>query len=145
MSGQGPDGASGAPAEPPGDLRPPTEARNPATVAIDRVPTLALVRLLNDEDHRVPRAVAAILPELAAAVEETTTRLAGGGRLHYVGAGTSGRVAAMDAAELPPTFGLPPGAVVAHLAGGPAALAGAVEEVEDDEEAGARAVADAAA
>jgi N-acetylmuramic acid 6-phosphate etherase len=120
----------------------PTEERNPATAAIDAVPTVEVLRLLNAEDARVPAAVAALLPALAEVVDETVRRLRTGGRLHYFGAGTSGRVAVMDAAELIPTFGLPPGIVTAHIAGGTKALTIPVEGAEDSAQAGA---ADAAA
>jgi N-acetylmuramic acid 6-phosphate etherase len=116
----------------------PTEERNPRTTGIDLVPTLELLRMLNDEDRRVPEAVAAVLPRLAEVVDEAAARLAAGGRMHYFGAGTSGRLAVMDAAELIPTYGLQPGLVVAHHAGGQAALEQAVENCEDDPEQGAR-------
>ncbi|GAA1976728.1 N-acetylmuramic acid 6-phosphate etherase [Catenulispora subtropica] len=115
----------------------PTEERNPATVAIDAVPTVEVLRLMNAEDARVPGAVAAVLPALAEVVDETVRRLRAGGRVHYFGAGTSGRVAVMDAAELIPTFGLPPGVVVAHIAGGISALTIPVEGAEDSEPGGA--------
>jgi len=120
----------------------PTEERNPRTTEIDLVPTLELLRMLNAEDHRVPEAVAAVLPPLARVVDEAAARLRAGGRMHYFGAGTSGRLAVMDAAELIPTFGLPPGLVLAHHAGGPAALETPVENSEDDPEDGAREAAD---
>jgi N-acetylmuramic acid 6-phosphate etherase len=115
----------------------PTEERNPATADIDAVPRVEVLRLLNAEDARVPAAVAAVLPALAEVVEETVRRLRAGGRVHYFGAGTSGRVAVMDAAELIPTFGLPPGVVVAHIAGGIKALTIPVEGAEDSAEGGA--------
>ncbi|MFD9502823.1 N-acetylmuramic acid 6-phosphate etherase [Streptomyces sp. NPDC060035] len=115
----------------------PTETRNPRTRDIDDVPTLAVLRLLNVEDRIPAEAVAAVLPELARLVDETARRIRAGGRLHYFGAGTSGRLAVMDAAELIPTFGLPPGIVVAHHAGGPRALVQPVEGVEDSPDAGA--------
>ncbi|RKE23712.1 N-acetylmuramic acid 6-phosphate etherase [Streptomyces sp. TLI_171] len=115
----------------------PTERRNPRTLGIDRADPLDVLRLLNAEDALVPAAVAEVLPRLAAVVEATAERLRGGGRLHYFGAGTSGRTAVVDAAELGPTFSLPSGIVVAHHAGGPAALVTAVEGSEDSEELGA--------
>jgi N-acetylmuramic acid 6-phosphate etherase len=126
-------------------LAAPTEARNPATWHIDTVSTIEVLRLFNEQDARVPAAVAACLPELAVLVDAAAARMASGGRLHYAGAGTSGRIAVMDAAEVPPTFGLPPDAVVAHLAGGANALQYAVEGVEDDEESGRRDLAGIAA
>lgn len=119
----------------------PTEQRNPYTDGIDLLPTVEILRRLNDEDARVPAAVAQVLPELAGAVDTVVERLRAGGRMHYFGAGTSGRLAALDAAELPPTFTVDPGLVVAHHAGGVDALTKAVEDVEDDEPAGERAAA----
>src|SRR2546423_1708399 len=115
----------------------PTEQRNPRTVHIDRLPALDVLRLINDEDATVPTAVAAVLPRLAEAVDLATDALAHDRRLHYFGAGTSGRLAVLDAAELRPTFGLEPGRVVAHIAGGPDALINAVEAAEADDSAGA--------
>jgi N-acetylmuramic acid 6-phosphate etherase len=109
----------------------PTEQRNPRTADIDRVPTIDVLRMINDEDRTVPSAVAAALPELARAVDLGVTAIMSGGRVHYVGAGTSGRLATLDAAELVPTFNVPPDWFVAHHAGGPEALVRAVEEVED--------------
>ncbi|MGH3097641.1 MAG: N-acetylmuramic acid 6-phosphate etherase [Streptosporangiales bacterium] len=120
----------------------PTEERNPRTDGIDLLPTVEILRLLNDEDALVPAAVARVLPELAVAVDTAVERLRSGGRMHYFGAGTSGRLAALDAAELPPTFAMDRGLVVAHHAGGAEALTKAVEDVEDDEAAGARAAAE---
>lgn len=117
-----------------------TEARNPDTLDLDRLPTLELVRALNREDQKVAQAVAAVLPEVARAVDLVADRLAAGGRLFYVGAGTSGRIGALDAAECPPTFGVPPEMVQAVLAGGEAALTRAVEGAEDDAAAGAAAM-----
>ncbi len=109
----------------------PTEGRNPRTADIDRVPTIDVLRMINAEDRTVPDAVAAALPELARAVDLGVTAISSGGRVHYVGAGTSGRLATLDAAELVPTFNAPPDWFVAHHAGGPEALVRAVEEVED--------------
>jgi N-acetylmuramic acid 6-phosphate etherase len=94
----------------------PTERRNPRTAEIDRLSTVDVLQLLNAEDATVAGAVAAALPDLARAVDLVVAALRGGGRLHYVGAGTSGRLAAMDAEELGPTYGLEPGRVVAHVA-----------------------------
>ncbi|MBG0563816.1 N-acetylmuramic acid 6-phosphate etherase [Actinoplanes aureus] len=122
-----------------------TEQRNPRSASIDRMSTLELLQLINAEDCQVPVAVAGVLPELAAAVELAVAALAGGHRVHYVGAGTSGRIAVLDAAELIPTFGLEPGRVVAHIAGGSPALTRPSEAAEDDEEAGAAAAADVSA
>ena len=113
-------------------VRAPTEDRNPRTLDIDRLPVLEVLRRINAEDATVPAAVEAVLPELAAAVELGVAALEAGAAIHYFGAGTSGRIAAQDAAELPPTYGVPPEWVVAHHAGGRAALAHAMEGVEDD-------------
>jgi N-acetylmuramic acid 6-phosphate etherase len=113
-----------------------TERVNAATADLDRLSPLAIVRAMNAEDATVADAVAAELPRVAAAVEEITARLRRGGRLVYVGAGTSGRLGVLDAAECPPTFGTPPELVVGLIAGGPTALTEAVEAVEDRAEAG---------
>jgi N-acetylmuramic acid 6-phosphate etherase len=115
-----------------------TEERNWRTADIDIVPTEGILRLLNAEDATVADAVKAALPALAAVVDRVVERLRVGGRVHYFGAGTSGRLGVLDAAEVPPTFGLEPGVFVGHQAGGQRAFAAAVEDVEDDEELGGR-------
>lgn len=120
---------------------PVTEARNPATECIDIVSTLEMVRLINAEDSTAPAAVAAELEHIAAAIDAIAARMAQGGRLIYAGAGTSGRLAVLDAAECPPTFGVAPEQVLALIAGGERAIRHAVEGAEDDREAGARDVA----
>ena len=117
----------------------PTEAPNPRTRDIDLLPSDEVVSLLNSEDQQVPLAVAKVLPELAHAVELVVHRLRSGGKVHYFGAGTSGRIAMADAAELPPTYGVGPGLFVVHQAGGPASNSLAVEHAEDDAAAGAEA------
>ena len=122
-----------------GDL--PTEARNPRTLGIDEVGTLDLLTIINREDVTVAQAVAACLPVLAEVVDIAAERMRAGGRIHYVGAGTSGRLAVLDAAELEPTFSLEPGRVVAHQAGGTEALTNAIEGAEDRAEEGAAAAA----
>jgi N-acetylmuramic acid 6-phosphate etherase len=94
----------------------PTEGRNPATVDIDRLPTAEVVRLLVAEDATVPAAVVAALPELTAAVDVLVAALRSGGQVHLVGAGTSGRLAALDADEIQPTYGLELGRWTAHVA-----------------------------
>lgn len=109
----------------------PTEGRNPATARIDEEPTAEVLRLLVAEDARVPAAVAAALPELARAVDLVVEALRTGGRVHVAGAGTSGRLAALDADELGPTYGLEPGRWTAHVA----AFDGTVDG-EDDSAAG---------
>ena len=118
-----------------------TEGRNPRTELIDAVPTLELLRMLNEQDALVAPAVASVLPELAVVVDATVTRLEAGGSVHYFGAGSSGRIGVLDAAEVVPTFGVGPGVFVAHHAGGSSAVAVAVENAEDDEALGERAAA----
>lgn len=118
-----------------------TEQRNPRSGSLDEMPIPDLLRLINDEDHTVPAAVGRVLPSIAGAVELAVEALSSGHRVHYVGAGTSGRIAVLDAAELIPTFGLEPGRVVAHIAGGSHALTNPSENAEDDEAAGVGAVA----
>ncbi len=115
----------------------PTEERNARTHQIDQLPTLRILELINAEDATVATAVAATLPDLAEAVDRCVDALRSGHRLHYFGAGTSGRMAVLDATELRPTYGVEPGRIVAHLAGGMPALTDAVEAAEDDAEAGA--------
>lgn len=122
----------------------PTEQRNPATVEIDQVTTERMLALLHDEDERVFAAVDAVLPTLARLVDAAAERVRAGGTVHYFGAGTSGRLGVLDAAELPPTFGVAD-VVVAHHAGGIAALLTAQENVEDDEADGARAASNVTA
>jgi N-acetylmuramic acid 6-phosphate etherase len=114
-----------------------TETINDRTCQLDLLPVLEQARLMNDEDRRVPEAVAQALPQIAAAVERIGDALRRGGRLIYVGAGSSGRLAMLDAAECPPTFGVPPELVQAVIAGGTTALREAVEGAEDDATAGA--------
>lgn len=113
-----------------------TEARNPHTTDIDRLSTLDLVRLINAEDATVAGVVARVLPQIAQAVDLISARLREGGRLIYAGAGTSGRLAVLDAVECVPTFSTPPSLVQALIAGGEWALTHAVEGAEDDREAG---------
>lgn len=115
---------------PPAD--PPTEGRNPLTAEIDLVPTLAVLAMLNREDQVVPAVVSSVLGTLAEVVDEAAERVRRGGSVHYFGAGSSGRIAVLDAAELVPTFGTDPATVIGHLAGGDAAIVRAVEGVEDD-------------
>jgi N-acetylmuramic acid 6-phosphate etherase len=115
----------------------PTERNNPRTRDIDLLPTLDILHVLNGEDRTVPVAVGRVLPDLARAVDTAVASLRAGGRVHYVGAGTSGRLAMLDAAELIPTFNVPPTWIVAHQAGGTEAFRHAVENAEDDAESGA--------
>ncbi len=118
-----------------------TELRNPATMHIDTVSTLEMVRLMNDQDHLVAQAVEAELPHIAAAIDAIAERMARGGRLIYIGAGTSGRLGVLDASECPPTFSAPPGQVIGVIAGGRAALTDAIEGAEDDRQAGSDEIA----
>ncbi|WP_158794518.1 N-acetylmuramic acid 6-phosphate etherase [Granulicella sp. L60] len=114
-----------------------TEARNPATEHIDQLPTLDMLRLLNDEDAKVASAVAAVLPEIAHAIDEIAARIHDGGRLFYIGAGTSGRLGVLDASECPPTFSVPPTLIQGLIAGGDSALRKSSEQSEDSPEQGA--------
>ena len=111
----------------------PTEQRHPDTAGIDTEDTLGILRRINADDALVAPAVAETLPELALLVDRAVEAVRAGGVIHYFGAGTSGRLAVLDAAELLPTFNTPEGLVVAHHAGGPEALLRAVENVEDDD------------
>ena len=115
-----------------------TEARNPRTTEIDCAATLDVLRLLNAEDATVAAVVQAALPQIAAALEAIVAALLQGGRLIYVGAGTSGRLGVLDAAECVPTFGVEPGRVVGLIAGGAEALTHAIEGAEDNRGAGRR-------
>src|SRR5262245_43881737 len=116
---------------------PVTEQENPRTAGIDRLSTLELVRVINDEDKCVALAVERVLPEVARAIDGIVARLRSGGRLFYVGAGTSGRRGVLDASECPPTYGVSPERVQGVIAGGYGALHSSVENAEDDGEAGA--------
>jgi N-acetylmuramic acid 6-phosphate etherase len=117
---------------------PQTEARNPRTDSLDRLPTGELVDVLAREQSEAVAAVVAAGATIAHAVDEIAMRLASGGTLHYVGAGSSGRIAFLDASEMPPTFGTDPSLVCAHIAGGRDALTRAIEGAEDDGDAGER-------
>jgi N-acetylmuramic acid 6-phosphate etherase len=116
---------------------PPTEARNPDSEKIDTLSPLEIVRLINAEDARVPEAVGREAEAMARAVQVIADRLRAGGRLIYIGAGTSGRLGVLDASECPPTFSTPPEMVVGLIAGGHAALTRAIEGAEDDPTAAA--------
>lgn len=117
---------------------PRTEARNPRASALASLGTHEILELLNDEDARVPAAVRAAIPRIAETVDAVVDAFARGGRLRYVGAGTSGRLGVLDASEAPPTFGVAPDLVHAVIAGGDAALRRPVEGAEDDAAAGVR-------
>lgn len=115
-----------------------TEQRNPRTRGLDTKSTIEILRVLNQEDQRVALAVRRVLPQIARAVDAIVASFRRGGRLVYLGAGTSGRLAVLDAAECPPTFGTRPKMVQALIAGGAKALRGAVEGAEDSATNGAR-------
>ena len=108
-----------------------TEASNPESADLDRLDTLELTRLINAEDAKVAAAVAEANSEIAASIDVIGARLEKGGRLVYVGAGTSGRLGVLDAAECPPTFNADPGQIIGLIAGGPGALLKSVEGAED--------------
>jgi N-acetylmuramic acid 6-phosphate etherase len=114
-----------------------TEKANPATTRIDEETTEGIVRLINDQDQLVAPAVARVLPQIAQAVDLIYERMSSGGRLVYLGSGTSGRLGVLDAVECPPTFGVTPNMVVGLMAGGSSAYVRAKEGAEDDREAGA--------
>ena len=113
-----------------------TEQTNPRSAGLDQLSALEIVQLMNAEDATVAAAVQAALPQVAAAVAAVAARLLAGGRLIYVGAGTSGRLGVLDAAECVPTFGVAPDVVQARIAGGARAVTEAVEGAEDDRTAG---------
>lgn len=114
------------------DEGPETERRNPASANFDQLPTLGMLVVMNDEDQKVAPAVRRALREIAAAVNLAVEAISRGGRVIYAGAGTSGRIALLDAAECPPTFNVAPGTVQAIIAGGLKALSRATESSEDN-------------
>ena len=116
----------------------PTEARNPKASRLETLTTREILELMNDEDSTVPAAVRGALPAIEKAADEIVAAFARGGRLRYVGAGTSGRLGVLDASEAPPTFGVEPVLVSGIIAGGDTALRTAVEGAEDDSLGGAR-------
>ena len=118
-----------------------TEGQRPELMRIDLASTADLVALMNADDSSVPTAVAAAAPAIVAAIDAITERLARGGRLIYIGAGTAGRIGMLDAVECPPTFNTGAGEVVALLAGGDGAFRGAAEGAEDDVETAPRELA----
>ena len=115
-----------------------TEQRNPASAEIDTLPTEEMLRIVNAEDHKVADAVRLEIPAIARAVDAIVEAFQRGGRLFYIGAGTSGRLGVLDASECPPTFSVSPEMVQGIIAGGPAALSRATEATEDDPAMGAR-------
>ena len=114
-----------------------TEARNPASSRIDKLDTLSMMRLMNDEDQKTALAVKAILPDIARAVDVIAARLKTGGRLFYMGSGTSGRLGILDAVECPPTYSTDPDLVQGLIAGGKEAIFRAREGAEDSLDKGA--------
>jgi N-acetylmuramic acid 6-phosphate etherase len=119
-----------------------TEQPNPASADIDALATAEVLAIINQEDHKVAGAVAAEIPKIAEAVDRIVDRMRAGGRLFYIGAGTSGRLGVLDAAECPPTFHVAPDLIQGIMAGGEAALARATEASEDDPEIARRDLAD---
>ncbi|HTW64121.1 MAG TPA: N-acetylmuramic acid 6-phosphate etherase [Bryobacteraceae bacterium] len=115
-----------------------TEQPNQASSHIDALPTAAILAVINQEDQKVAPAVAAEIPKIVAAVDRIVESVRSGGRLFYIGAGTSGRLGVLDAAECPPTFHVAPDLIQGILAGGEAALARATEASEDNPEEGRR-------
>lgn len=114
-----------------------TEKRNPLTMDIDTNDTLSICRIINNEDKKVAEAVEAVLPQIAVAVDSITAHIKIGGRLFYIGAGTSGRLGVLDASECPPTYSVPPELVQGIIAGGEQAMFRAKEGIEDNENAAA--------
>ena len=113
-----------------------TEARNPLTTGLDRLTTIEMVRLINSEDAKLALAVEAVAEPIAEAIDIIAGRLSNGGRLIYMGAGTSGRLGVLDAVECPPTFNSEPELVIGLIAGGPEGLLRAVEGAEDSADMG---------
>ncbi len=115
-----------------------TEQRNPESSKIDTLPTSDVLRIINDEDRKVAEAVSAAIPQITKAVDGIVDRFRSGGRLFYIGAGTSGRLGVLDASECPPTYSVPYEMVQGIIAGGEAALSQATEASEDDPASGER-------
>lgn len=113
-----------------------TETRNPRTMSLDQMTALEIVTAMNNEDSGVPAAVSQVLPQIALAAQWAEESFRNGGRLIYMGAGTSGRLGVLDAAECPPTFGVSPEMVVGLIAGGSGAFIKAIEGAEDSRELG---------
>lgn len=115
-----------------------TERRNAQSADIDTLPTVEMLAVINQQDQQVAHAITPYLPQIAEVVDRVAQALQAGGRLIYIGAGTSGRLGVLDASECPPTFGTRPEQVTAIIAGGPQAILHAVENVEDDKTQGAQ-------
>jgi N-acetylmuramic acid 6-phosphate etherase len=118
-----------------------TESQNEASQGLDTKSALEIARIINHEDAKIAAAVKRAIPEIAEVIDQVARSLRDGGRLIYIGAGSSGRIAALDASECPPTYSTAPGQVQYIMAGGPKALASAVEVNEDSEELGQRDIA----
>jgi N-acetylmuramic acid 6-phosphate etherase len=119
---------------------PPTEQRNPASRGLGEMPAAAVIRLMNQEEHRALTAVEQAAPLLARAAERISAVFSGGGRTVFLGSGTSGRIALQEAAELPPTFGVPPESFLVLTVGGPLMDPTAITRAEDDEQAAPQAL-----
>ncbi len=117
-------------------MRSKTEARNPKTIHIDKMDTLSMVKIINDENLNAVKAVEVVLDKIAKAIDTISEKFKKGGRIFYMGAGTSGRLGVLDAAECPPTFGVDKSRVVGIIAGGERCLAAAGENFEDSDTAG---------
>ncbi|MDK9781865.1 N-acetylmuramic acid 6-phosphate etherase [Vibrio sp. B172a] len=113
-----------------------TESRNPASAEIDTLSTIEMLQVINQEDQKVALAVQGVLPQIAQTVDAITAAFANGGRLIYMGAGTSGRLGILDASECPPTYGTHPDMVIGLIAGGHQAILKAVENAEDNAQMG---------
>ncbi|MFG6114113.1 N-acetylmuramic acid 6-phosphate etherase [Halobacillus sp. MO56] len=121
-----------------------TESRHSKSHQLDELSTMEIIRLMNEEDRTVPAAIEKSLPQIEAAIDVIVAALNQGGRLLYIGAGTSGRLGVLDASECPPTFGVPETLVQGIIAGGDNALRHAIENAEDDWDEGERAIQEAA-
>lgn len=113
-----------------------TETRNPNTMNLDTMSVMEILTVMNREDEKVPLAIRQVLPEIARCVSFTTEAIRSGGRIIYMGAGTSGRLGVLDAVECPPTFGVAPGTVIGLVAGGTTAFDRPIEDAEDSPEEG---------
>ena len=113
-----------------------TETRNPVTLELDKMSPLEIVTVMNQEDEKVPAAIRAVLPQIARCAEIAGETVRSGGRIIYMGAGTSGRLGVLDAVECPPTFGVPYGTVIGLVASGAAAFDKPIEDAEDSPEEG---------
>ncbi|KAE9715674.1 N-acetylmuramic acid 6-phosphate etherase, partial [Escherichia coli] len=113
-----------------------TESRNPNTMGISQADPLEILQMINEEDMKVAQAVNLVLPHVKTASDFAYESISNGGRLVYLGAGTSGRIGVMDAVECPPTYSVSPDVIVGIMAGGDSAFSQAAEDVEDSEDAG---------